>query len=248
MENKIEISLLESMAPVPTRTYTPISHRQMIERVHNQCENLGIQIIDKKYNTNRDLSQMTAKYTLNIGDDQMGAMIGFQNSYNKTLSAKFAIGASVFICSNGMVTGDHVFKTKHQGHADWELDRFIISAVDASRAKFEDTIKLRDNFKQINFSDNSLYELVGKLFLEEEILRMNQLSLIQREFRNPTHDYGVSKNNLWNIYNLGTYAIEKQSHPTLYLKQHAELTQFMAKTYTDAIVEYDSSIDRVMED
>ncbi len=241
-ELTIEQNLINSNAPMPTRTYTPISHNQMITQVKNECHRQGFDIIDTKYQTNRDLSQMVAKYTLSLGDDQMGAMIGFQNSYNKTLSAKFAIGASVFICSNGMITGDHIFKKKHQGRADWELNTFISDAIGASQAKFGDAVQLRENFKQINFTDNSLHELVGKLFLEEEILRMNQLSIIQKEYRNPTHNYGVGKNNLWNIYNLATYAIEQQSHPTLYLKQHGELTKFMAETYTDAIAEYDNLV------
>jgi len=229
----METLLMESIAPRPTRTYTPISHKEIITNVHNMCEEKGLEITDKVYFTDRDLNKMTAKYTLSLGDSDMGCMIAFQNSYDKSMSVKFAIGASVFICSNGMVVGDHTFKSKHQGMADIQLNRFIIDAIEASKTKFEDTLKVRETFKQVELSETALHQLIGGIFLKEEILRMNQLSLIQKEYRNPTHDYGVDKGNLWNIYNLCTYAIEKQSHPSIYLKQHRDVSRFFLNNFSD---------------
>tara|TARA_R110002096_G_scaffold517_7_gene3048 strand:+ start:2532 stop:3260 length:729 start_codon:yes stop_codon:yes gene_type:complete len=229
----METLLMNAVAPTPTRTYTPISHKEIINNVHWMCEEKGLKIVDKVYFTDRNLDKMTAKYTLNLGDSDMGCMIAFQNSYDKSMSVKFAIGASVFICSNGMVVGDHTFKSKHQGIADVQLNNFIIDAIEASKTKFEDTLKVRETFKQVELSETALHQLIGGIFLKEEILRMNQLSLIQKEYRNPTHNYGVGKNNLWNVYNLATYAIEQQSHPSIYLKQHSDVSKFFINNFTD---------------
>lgn len=233
IQSIIENSLMNTVAPNATSTYTPISHSSIIEAVHARCEQRGIKIADKKYQTDKAMNKMTGKFALEMGDGEMHCMIGFQNSYDKSMSVKCATGGSVIICSNGMVLGDHVFKSKHNGNSDRHVLYFIDQAILASHAKFGQTVELREAFKKINFTENSVNELVGQLFLKEEILRMNQLSVIQKEYRNPTHDYNVNKNNLWNIYNLCTYAIEKQSHPTIYLKQHQELTQFMKTRFID---------------
>ena len=225
--------LIKAVEPASTRTYTPISHSSIITTVNNMCEEKGLEITDKVYFTDQSLNKMTAKYTLSLGDDSMGCMIAFQNSYDKSMSVKFAIGASVFICSNGMIVGDHTFKSKHQGQADINLNSFILEAIEASKTKFEDTLNLREQFKQVELSENALHQLIGGIFLKEEILRMNQLSLIQKEFKKPTHDYGVGRNNLWNVYNLCTYSIEKQSHPTIYLKQHRDVSKFFINNFSD---------------
>ena len=220
-------------APLPMRTesYTPISHGSIITDIENMCEENRLEIIDRSYQTTDDYKKVTGKYTLNLKDDTMGCMIAFQNSYDKSMSVKFAIGASVFICSNGMITGEHTIKRKHTGSSDYELASFITDSINKSVNKFEDTIIMKDNMKNIMLTDYSLNALIGDLFLKDEVLRTEQLTLIRKEFKNPTYDYGVDKHNLWNIYNLFTDSIERKSHPSLYFKQHQDVINHISEKF-----------------
>lgn len=223
----MELDIVKAPVPIKTETYTPISHASIITSIENYCSNNGLTILDRSYNTNTSNSQVTGKFTLSQNDGEMGSMIAFQNSYDKSLSVKFAMGASVFICSNGMVVGEHTFKRKHTGDSDTELIEFIGESVANSVDNFNDVITLKDNMKQVTVSENVLHELVGELFLGEQILRLEQLSFVRQQYNNPRFDYGVDRDNLWNIYNLFTDAIERKSHPSMYLTQHQKVTELI---------------------
>ncbi len=232
-----EIGINYANPPEKTRTYTPIPHKRIIKEIEDVCENKNIGIIDRSYQTDKHFSKVTGKYTLSLKDDEMGCMIAFQNSYDKSMSAKFAIGASVFICSNGMVSGDYSIKRKHTGENDNDIIQYIGDAIDQSLNSFESNLILRDEMKTIDLSQNAIHELIGELFFQEEVLRANQLSLIKNEYNNPTHDYGVGKNNLWNVYNLCTDAIERRSHPTLYLNQNQTVTNHVRNKFLNPVIE-----------
>lgn len=216
-------------APIPEKTesYTPISHGSIITQIYNICEANRLEIVDSSYQCNKDYSKVTGKYTLSLKDDDIGCMIAFQNSYDKSLSVKFAMGASVFICSNGMVLGEHTLKRKHTGDSDRELSHFIDRSIAHSLDDFTETIAFRDNMKSINLKSDTVNALVGELFMADNLLRTEQLTFIRNEYQNPTYDYKVDKNNLWNIYNLFTDSIERKSHPSLYLSQHQRVTKYI---------------------
>ena len=229
--NKIEQGLFKNIVPERTKSYTPIPHGDFITAIHEIAEDLGMTILDKKYMSDKSGNKVTGKYTLGGGDSEMGSMIAFQNSYDKSMTAKFAIGASVFICSNGMVTGDYTIKRKHTGDADQLIKSYIEKAMIKTVESFEDTIDLRDQFKREMLSEAILNEMVGELFLHKDILRIEQLSMFKQEYNNPTHNYGVHKNNVWNLYNICTFIIENRSHPSMYFKQHQNVIDYFLKKF-----------------
>lgn len=236
-QNEIQQAIKEKIitTPIParTRTYTPISHESIINTIYHHCENNNFRILDEKYQVDNSGQKVVGKITLDMNDGEMGAMLGFQNSYDKTLSGKFVIGSSIFICSNGMVVGDFPFRTKHQGSADTNMLSYIGDAIGATRLKFGDSVILREDMKHVRFTEKSLNELIGKLFMQQDILQVTQLNMLQKEYNKvvPKHDYGVHKNNLWNIYNLATDTIESKGHPSNYFNAHEKLTNFIKKEY-----------------
>jgi hypothetical protein len=233
IQQAIKEKIITTPIPARTRTYTPISHESILNTIYHHCENHNFKILDESFMVDSTGNKVTGKITLEMGDNEMGAMLGFQNSYDKSLSGKFAIGSSIFICSNGMVVGDFPFKTKHQGTADTNMLSYIGDAIGATRLKFGDSVILREDMKKIRFSEQSLNELIGKLFMQQDILQVTQLNMLQKEYNKvvPKHDYGVHKNNLWNIYNLCTDTIESKGHPSNYFSAHEKLTNFIKAEY-----------------
>ena len=237
MRNEVEKLIIGTEIPEKTKSYTPVSHGSIITRIEEMCESNSLSIVDRSYQTDSGYNKVTGKYTLNLKDDDIGCMLAFQNSYDKTMSAKFAVGASVFICSNGMVLGDHTMKRKHTGTSDFDLTYFIEDAINASVDNFKKTINLRDEMKDVTISENVLNELIGEMFIQDNILRTEQLTFMRKEYKNPTFDYGVDKNNLWNIYNLFTDSIERKSHPSLYFKQHRSVTEHIQNKFFSESIE-----------
>lgn len=116
-ENKTRDFLLGLSVPDNTRTWKPISYKNLINITLEGLDKCGFVLNKEMYNYSADGMKANGKYHLEYGNDNdMGLMIAWQNSYNKTLSLKFAIGGSVFICENGVVRGDiGTYKRKHIG-------------------------------------------------------------------------------------------------------------------------------------
>lgn len=90
--------LMRTTVPDPTRTYRPVSHTQLMDLTLDSIHKAGF-ILDKEtYSSARDGKVANGKFTIkNVADKEMQLQIGWQNSYDKSLSLKFAIGTKIFI-------------------------------------------------------------------------------------------------------------------------------------------------------
>lgn len=221
--NQQEQILCNLPVPIKTETYTPIPHLDFIRNIQESVTNKGMTITQKYYYSNLIGSQLVGMYKLSHEEADLALSIGFKNSYDKSMSAGFALGARVIVCGNGMVSGEYAYKRKHTGNVDFEMQQIIEHSLSMSQLKFDKLIESKNAMKSIILDQSVINSLVGELYFEKEVLRAEQLSLIKQLRVNPIHDHGVDPNSAWNIYNLCTYAVDKKSHPSLYINQHGEL-------------------------
>lgn len=232
MENAYSTTkqLLLSTATLPdTRTYRAVSHEQLINLTLESIYQSGFVIDKELYSSARDGNVANAQYTIkNVADSEMQLQIGFQNSLDKSLSLKFAIGTHVFICSNGCVSGDYgTFKKKHQGDIQTFSPIHIAEYIKSAGEVFAKMQREREDMKQIEISKRVCAELLGRMVVEEEILESTQLNIIRREISSPTFDYGAD-NSLWQLYQFCTFSM-KEVHPSLYMKQHIAAHKFFVE-------------------
>ena len=119
--------LLAAPLPEQTRTYKPVSHAQLMDLTLESIHQAGFELQTELYSSARNGNVANGKFAIrNVADSEMQLQIGWQNSYDKSLSLKFAIGTRIFICENGCVSGDYgAFKKKHQG----EIQTFTPQAI-----------------------------------------------------------------------------------------------------------------------
>ena len=99
--------LMNTSVPVQTRTYKPVSHSSLIDLTLNSIEKAGFVLDKETYSSARDGSIANGRFSIsNVADSEMQLQIGWQNSYNKQLTLKFAIGTRILVCQNGCVSGD----------------------------------------------------------------------------------------------------------------------------------------------
>lgn len=224
-------------APVPreTRTYKPVSHRMLDEVVRDTLDSTGFAISSAEYSSAKDAKIATARYTINsISDADMGLQIGWQNSYNKQLTLKFAIGSRVFICENGMVVGNMgTFRRKHTGEVLDFAPEAIERAIHRADDSFARMIVEKEDMKEIEINPSVRAELIGRLYLEKEIISAHQIAIIRDEIKNPTYDYGAP-NSLWETYQYVTYSL-KNIHPSLYMDSHIDAHRFFVDDVYDTI-------------
>lgn len=221
--------LLAAEYPLETRSYKPISHNQLIDLTLQGILDAGFELDKETYSCTKSGSQANGRYTIkNVADSEMQLQIGWQNSYDKSLSLKFAIGTSIFICSNGCVRGNYGnFKKKHVGEIRTFTPTAISEYIKGAGESFELIQKDRDKLKTIEISPKIRAELLGRMYFEEEIIKADQIALIKKELVIPTYDYRC-KNSAWELYNYCNFAL-KNSHPANYFQQHSDLHTFFTE-------------------
>ena len=220
--------LLAAPLPAQTKTYKPVSHRQLMDLTLESIHQAGFTVDQERYTSAREGNVANGKFTIkNVADKEMQLQIGWQNSYDKSLSLKFAIGTRIFICENGCVSGDYgAFKHKHVGEIQTFTPQAITEYIKNAGEAFTNIQKERDIMKTIQLDRRAQAELVGRMIIEEQFIESTQLNIIRRELDNPTHDYGA-ENSLWELYQFTTFSM-KEVHPSLWMNNHIDAHTFFA--------------------
>jgi hypothetical protein len=215
-------------APEKTRTYTPVSHGEVIDLVKQSLHNRGMEITNTNYRASKEGRVVQSIYNLNFeGDKEVGMMFAWANSYDKSMKFKAAIGGRVFVCDNGMIRGDmSSYSRKHNGNADEEIFLEIEKQLDIATVQYGKILKDRDVMKEVIVPERRFIEVVGAMFFKHNLVNTEQLSIIKSEYLDPTYDYNCDKNSAWASYQHITHAL-KTTHPRDYMsiqqKVHSHL-------------------------
>lgn len=98
---------------------------------------------------------------------------------------------------------------------------------------FDKTVSQMNQLKRIEIGDIDVYNVIGELFFNREILTITQLSTVKKELKNSLHfkhlgDDGFSA---YDMYNACTEAL-KSSHPTMMIRDHVKLHRYFEETFS----------------
>jgi hypothetical protein len=215
------------------KTYTVIPHGYVIDETRKELQAAGFHIDKEIYKTNLDGQVAQGIYHLNYGSDSdMGLMFAWSNSYNKMMRFKCAVGAQVFICMNGVVSGDlSNYSRKHTGNALQEATGTIRHQIANARTFYDQLVKDKELLKGITLNKSQQAAIVGQLLIEQDVLTLSQVGIVKRELETPSHTYNSPADSAWTLYNHVTLAL-KDSHPMSYLNDHQKLHNFFIDQYT----------------
>jgi hypothetical protein len=221
--------LLEVELPERTKSYSPVSHEVILKTIYKELKKREMEVVSEKFKIAREGNQVIG--LLNIkseGSDEMGMSLAFRNSYDKSMSIAFVAGSNVWICGNGVVSGDIKFVRKHTGEVLMELKDKVRSAINELKEVYENTLIFAARTKGILLTQKEMAGLMGVLYVEG-IITSTQVSIVKSEILKPTHEE-FNELNLWSFYNYVTYAL-KECHPTNYFKQHKLFNDFIIKEF-----------------
>lgn len=222
-----EITRQESLLleiPKATLSYCPISNTEVIETTIEELDKNGFSIKSEFHKTDGSRNKFVGAFIVSGGNTEMDIMFGYKNSYDKSMSAAFALGSNIMICSNSIVSGEIAMVRKHTGTANIDLKLGIREGVKRLGDNFISIEKQLEEMKSKEITKRIQSELIGRLFLEEEIITAQQLSIIKKELKIESFNYGI-KDSLYNLYQAVTHSM-KVSHPKTYLKDHIQAHNF----------------------
>lgn len=220
-----EEQLFAVTVPQPTESYTPVSHRQIVEEIYENVDKAGLQVKQTNYQTTKDGNAVIGIMDIAADDVEFNYRLAFRNSYDKTMSIAFVGGASVIVCSNGMVIGDVKFLRRHTGNAAAELTDKIQRVVGNLGEELEVAQRHSAQMKSIELSPTATAELCGRFLMEHEIITTSQLSIVRRQLKQPDYK-DFADPTLWSLYNHTTHALKK-THPYNYIDSYKKLHAFV---------------------
>lgn len=220
-----------ALVPAATDSYSPIPHSYFLDDLARQInETQGLQVRDRRIYTNLAGTKLVGFFPIQHygieSDPRFGLemMIGFKNSYDKSMAAALAAGANVIVCGNGVVAGDMLsFKRKHTGAIAEELREKATQAIQSMVEGFSILLSQVDIMQNYVLTQRDKSEILGVLYFEENIVKPNQLSIIKKEMYESLYFRGDT---LWDLYNNVTESL-KRSHPMTHIEDHIHLHNFM---------------------
>ncbi len=218
-----EIATLDQLANIPlpkeTKSYKPVGHAELASMLANMATNLlpEFNLERSQFGLARDGAKMFGVHTFKNGDSALGLSIGFRNSYDRSLSVGIAVGASVFVCDNLMLTGDLTVLRKHTSNVHVDIDGLALSAIYRSRSAFSQIKADAEVMKQIPMSDDEAYRMLGLVY-GRGIITPRQIPVVKNEWLKPSHD-AFEPRNLWSFYNAVTESL-KTSPPQSIMERH----------------------------
>lgn len=211
--------------PAQTDSYTPVRHNDFISTVVGASNDFGFALRDSSFLASNEGKVMIAKLSfIDPNDSEMDYQVGLLNSYDKTKAATIGIGSIVRICSNGMLSAEHALKRKHTSYVWADLNEMIESSIRTLSEQHQRNIQARELLKTVNLSITDYSEIVGRMFIEEDIITVTQLSIIKKERMNEQSPF--RENTMWSLYNHTTQAL-KTAHPANYIEQHINVHEFL---------------------
>ena len=227
-----EQDLRKASLPNHGGRYAVVAHGDVIDNAKNQILNAGFSIKREEYKMSNDGNIAQGVYHLDYANDpDMGMMFAWSNSYNKTMRFKCAVGAYVFICSNGVVSGDMgSYSRKHSGTALQDVINEINHQISHAKEHYDVLLADKALLKNVILSPRDKGRILGELFANDEILTLTQVGIVKREIDKPTHSYNCHGDSAWAMYNHITFAL-KESHPSSFMKDHQKVHSYFVDAY-----------------
>lgn len=232
------IELLKEPVALKTSTYSPISHGEIHETIMNLSAenhfNVDNVAVKAKHPRNCIVTYNLTDMLKEQKEKEIGIKIGFKNSYDKTVSFGFAIGSEVFICTNGMVSGEYTIKKQHRMN---DLNIYVKDLIREHffkvREEHSKNLVLANTLKGENINVADAKKLIGGLFMNGNILTNAQLRKMSDQcYESKTFKTFADNDTItcWDLYNHGTEALKTAANRN-YFAKHVEYNNFFKNEF-----------------
>lgn len=237
----VERTVLTGAAlPPATKTYTVISHSYAINTIMQALEDNGFEVTAEEYKCTTDAKVAHGTFLINYkGDPDLTLMYTFNNSYDKSLRFRAAIGARINDNGAYMINNMDSWLRKHTGTADQEAHDLINGHIENAVDYFEQLVRAKEEMTELTISKQEFGSIIGELFIND-FLAVDQVSLIRKEFNKPSYNYTQGTLNLWTCYQILADAL-RLSHPAKWMNTQVQMHLYFITKYNIDVFDVDES-------
>ena len=160
--------------PVPEATerestgnvgYQPLPYAEFAAATRSIfAEELDAEPLSESYAIARDGDQMFGKIVFPFGDDtRRGLSIALRSSYDQSISNQVAGGLDTFICANGMLNGESMFRLKHTAEMPTRLIEHLRDMAARALSGTRQLSERLDRWATVPMADDMFYAYAGIL-------------------------------------------------------------------------------------
>lgn len=186
-----------------------IPHFDLVKTMENRMDAAGWKFEDRKVAVDKTGFDMVGAWNVTVpGVEEMPDQklaLGFAHSNRCKRSLRLMVGSTVFVCTNGLATGEIVLAKKHTVglSLDAEIDKGLIRYVESAKLLKHRTDLLKATELTDEQADHILME-AGR----NKMMGYPTLGRVSEEYMHPTFADNGSKTS-WGLYNAFTYVLKK---------------------------------------
>lgn len=200
---------LASLLPVvPTETFKPVSHIELIETLEKTLKRRGVRINREEFALRHDGSRLFGVFDLDYeGVSGSCASMGLRTANDKSMSIQICAGLRVFVCDNMCFNSDMVaLKRKHTSGLN--LFQELEEAVNKYERHF---FKLKyevENLKGRTISDDQAKAMIYDVVFKHKAISPRFGEAVGDEYFNPRHA-AFTPRTAWSLHNAFTEVVKQ---------------------------------------
>lgn len=196
--------------PGSSNRWKGIQHGELVETIYEKLEERDISIKEQSWYPNGpELQRLNGSMQLEVPGvkavEGTSFSLGIQHSNLGDHALKFAVGAKIFICSNGMVAGDYTVKRRHTIGVD--LMESIGIGIDTYVNRVKEIPTIINNMKETEMENVTVDRALMKAG-REHLISWSRIGQVDKEYRKPTFGE-FNQKTAWSLYNAFTYTLQK---------------------------------------
>ena len=218
--------------PAKTASYTVISHDFIINHAKNELKKAGFEIVSEEYRANNNLEVARGSYIIKRNDDPTFVMsFNWVNSYDKSTKFQCAVGGYSWENNAYIIDKeDNAFIRKHTGDADSLARDIIAEKISGAEKYYKDLLQTKKQMEHLTVNRNQIAAILGDLYFTYDMISIEQLSSIKKEYNKPSYVYSTPSDSLWTVY-CHILTVIKSSHPKLWLHQQGFIHNYLKINY-----------------
>lgn len=227
-----EVELKAIPLPKKTETYTVISHGFIIDEVKAELVKAGFEVMSEEYRANNNLEVARGSYIIRRSEDPNFMMsFNWTNSYDKSTKFQCAVGGYVWENNSFVIDKeDNAFIRKHTGDADTLVKDTIADKIANAETHYQTVLAAKRAMQEITVNRQQVAKMLGELYFSYDMISIEQLSGIKKEYNKPSYVYSTNSDSLWTVY-CHMLTIIKSSHPKLWLHQQGFIHNYIKMNY-----------------
>ncbi len=187
-----------------------IQHGELVQAIHTSLDKHKIKINNEAWYPNgrfegRLHGTMELAIPKHVPMKGTTFCLGVQHSNLGDHALKFAVGAKVFVCSNGMVTGDYAVKRKHTVGID--LQETIDNGIATYLTRISEIKVVTAKMQAIEMSRDEVDHVLMQAG-REGLMSWSRIGMVDEEYSKPTFN-DFKERDAWSLYNAFTFIMQK---------------------------------------